>query len=522
MSETQPTAVHPTSVPPVEDVLDKFPVGIGFIDASSQLIFRNRRFRELLPSRDDAPDDPDVQPPLSDLPCFEDPDILAEFLDSLRIGKAQDIRWTQPGEQGGAKESILRIRGLPFEQSPNGGVLASVLIEDITDSERLRRHLNQAQRMESIGSLASAVAHDFNNILTAILSSVHLMKMTTDQNGDLAMPLNTIEKTALSAGQLAEQLLTLSRNRSVAPRELSVNVSILDARSLLERVLKEDIQLELDLAEQEWCVVADQSQILHTLVNLCLNAQDALGGRGIITIATRNVDRTGGRTVEGDLKPGHYVIISVTDAGTGIPREIMDRVFDPFFTTKESGTGLGLATAYSFAREQGGTVTIYSEVGKGTTVNVYLRARPHGPESDPAGSTSDASLYDGEETILLVDDEPLLLDLGREILALHGYSVLTAPSGEDALRVHDDNPARIPLVILDMAMPGMSGLETIRALRKRDPSIRVILSSGLHPSDRMADLLGSDVDAFVNKPYEVDRLAREVRRLLDTPGPPVA
>jgi CheY-like chemotaxis protein len=346
------------------------------------------------------------------------------------------------------------------------------------------------------------------------------MKMTTELGSELAKPLNTIEKTALSAGQLAEQLLTLSRNRSVAPRELSVNASILDARSLLERVLKEDIQLELDLAEEEWCVVADQSQILHTLVNLCLNAQDALGGRGIITVGTRNADRTGNRTVEGDLNPGHYVIISVTDAGSGILPEIRDRVFDPFFTTKESGTGLGLATAYSFAREQGGTVTIYSEVDKGTTVNVYLRARPHGPERGPADAESNASLYRGEETILLVDDEPLLVDLGREILALHGYDVLTAGSGEEALHVYDGSAGRIPLVILDMAMPGMSGLETIRALRNRDPSIRVILSSGFHPSDGMADLLGSDVDAFVNKPYEVDLLAREVRRLLDSTGQP--
>jgi CheY-like chemotaxis protein len=240
-----------------------------------------------------------------------------------------------------------------------------------------------------------------------------------------------------------------------------------------------------------------------------------MSGSGIITISTRNVDRTRQPMFEAGLESGHYVVISVTDQGVGIPTELMERVFDPFFTTKEGGTGLGLSTAYSYACEQGGTVTLYSEPDKGTTVNVYLRAEPKSPVRSIEQAEQPKGDLTGSETLLLVDDEPILLELGKEILALNGYSVITALSGEEALQVQATSKEPIPLAILDMAMPGINGLETLRRLRDRNPALKAILSSGFHPSPRMESLLASEVDSFINKPYEIDALAREVRRLLD-------
>lgn len=391
-----------------------------------------------------------------------------------------------------------------------------LLVEDITEGYRLKMQLGRAQRMESVGSLASAVAHDFNNILTVILSSVHLLKNDLSEDSKLCGPLDVIEGTALSAGDLAEQLLTLAKPSPAEKRVLDLNTVVSEAEPLLKRVLREGIRLTIDLERDMWSVRSDPSQILRTLVNLCINAQEAMSARGQITISTRNVDRSSSTRAEGGLEPGHYVLLSVSDEGCGIPAEVIDRVFDPFFTTKEGGTGLGLSTAYTFAKEQGGTVTLYSEEGRGTKINVYLRADPARavPVEISKGGIDESDLT-GTETILLVDDETLLLELGREILSLQGYNVITASTGEEAVDVFVSSNGRIPLAILDMAMPGMSGIETLRAIRTQDPEVRAIISSGFHTSEKMKKVLEGEVDAFINKPYEIDHLTREVRRVLD-------
>jgi signal transduction histidine kinase/ActR/RegA family two-component response regulator len=479
------------------------------------VVYLNEASRTLLAIRRES--DPDLLGhPLNDHPCFQNSESIPLLVDTLLRGQPLDFEWPKAGANGECRDQVLRLRGLPLENGASGGrVQAALLIEDVSDAVLLKRHLGQAQRMESVGNLASAVAHDFNNILTAILGSVHLVKEGVESDGPLMQPLRTIERTALSAGHLAEQLLTLSRSRETDPIELSVNSVILEAKSLLDRVLDEDIEVNLDLDDELWCVQADPTQILHTLVNLCLNAQEAMESEGSVTVATRNVERSGGPRFDADLDPGHYVVLSVTDEGPGIAAEVADRVFDPFFTTKEGGTGLGLSTAYTFARDQGGTATIYSEPGEGTTIKVYMKAEPWKTAVGSSEESEPTEDLTGDETILLVDDESILLELGREILSLHGYDVIAADSGEAALALHAARKEPIPLAILDMAMPGLSGLETIRELRTRDPGMRIILSSGFHPSTRMEHLLGTDVDAFVNKPYEIRVLAREVRRLLD-------
>ena len=500
---------------PLHGILDQFPLGIALLDGHGTVAYLNQACLDLL-TAGNHPSKGDISGAhLTEFPCFEHPTAHSAIVDPLLQNTPVDLRWPPEGSSIPDCEGVWRVRGLPMDLAHNNGVAAVLLVEDVTDTDRMRRHLGQAQRMESVGSLASAVAHDFNNILTAILGSVYLLKHEIGDQDTLREPLETIEHTALSAGELAEKLLTLSRSRTLEETELSVSAVVRESQTILTRVLSEGIQLRLDLTDEDWSVRSDPSQILHTLVNLCLNAQHAMNGRGIITISTHNADRTRLPMFEAGLEPGHYVVISVTDQGPGIPTELMDRVFDPFFTTKEGGTGLGLSTTYSYACEQGGTVTLYSEPDKGTTVKVYLREDPKSPVHPVERARHPEGDLTGSETLLLVDDEPILLELGKEILALNGYTVITALSGEEALQAQVTSKEPIPLAILDLAMPGINGLETLRRLRDRNPAIKAILSSGFHPSPKMESLLASEVDAFINKPYEIDALAREVRRLLD-------
>lgn len=489
---------------PMMRVLEKLPIGVALMNDTGDLLYRNPAFRDI----------------------SDDPRFLAAFQKLTNGEQVNDLlSLTRADENDREVEHTYRLRGFHLDGSSdknNGHSRSMMLVEDITESYRLKKNLSRAQRMESVGSMASAVAHDFNNILTVILQSVHLLKQNLPQDQAYLDPLDVIEGTTLSAGELAQQLLTLSKPRTSDGRDLDLNAVIKDALPILERVLHEGINLEFEFEEDLWSVHADPSQIMHILVNLCINAQEAMEGHGKINIATRKIDRSSLPKVEGGLGAGYYVLLSVSDEGPGIPPELTDRVFDPFFTTKEMGTGLGLSTAYTFAKEQGGTVTLYSEDGRGTRINLYLRAepRPPAPQVEQSASPVDHELT-GNETILLVDDEWLLLDLAREILSLQGYSIVTASSGEEAVETIISSEEQIPLVILDMAMPGMNGLETLRAIRAHDPDIRAIISSGFHASKKMREVVGAEVDAFVNKPYEIDHLVREVRRLLDS-GPIMA
>jgi len=479
-------------------VLDQLPLGVALMNSAGELLYVNPAYQAV----------------------SDDPRFSAAHL-QLHDGEPVNdlLSITRIDENDREVEHIYRLRGFHLDGvagNDNGRSGPMLLVEDITESYRLKRNLGRAQRMESVGSMASAVAHDFNNILTVILQSVHLLKQNLPQEEIYLDPLDVIERTTLSAGELAQQLLTLSKPKTSEGKELDLNGVITGALPVLERILQEGITLDYKFEEELWSVHSNPSQIMHILVNLCINAQEAMGGRGTITISTRNIDRSTIPQMEGGLDSGHYVLLSVSDKGPGIPSEIADRVFDPFFTTKETGTGLGLSTAWTFANEQGGTVTLYSEDGRGTKINLYLRAEPRRPvlanENQDARTDEELS---GTETLLLVDDERLLLDLAREILSLRGYSIITASSGEEAVEIISTTEEQIPLVILDMAMPGMTGLETLRAIRNHHPGVRAIISSGFHASGGMREVVGAEVDAFVNKPYEIEHLVREVRRLLD-------
>ncbi len=390
-----------------------------------------------------------------------------------------------------------------------------VLCMDLTERKSLEAQLLQAQKMESIGTLAGGIAHDFNNLLTGILgySSFLLTSLPADAPG--RAEIQAIEKTALRAADLTKRLLAFSRKAPVHFQALNLNELVRDTVHFLRRSIPKEIEVEVHCDPHLATVQADIGQMQQVLLNLCVNARDAMPDGGKLVIETLNVDlRVNSVHPSARGRTGRFVVLSVTDTGVGIPREEADRIFEPFYTTKEvgKGTGLGLAMVYGIVESHRGWVEVFSEVGVGTTFKVFLPAiKAKGGSAESA----QPSVERGDETILVVDDEPVVLQLATSLLEWHGYTVLTASDGEGALRVLSEKSAQIDLVILDLVMPRMSGHETFDRIRRLYPNLKVLLSSGWATENNdIDDLCRRGAVGFVQKPYQAYQLGSAVRQAL--------
>jgi PAS domain S-box-containing protein len=390
------------------------------------------------------------------------------------------------------------------------------LCMDLTERKSLEAQLLQAQKMESIGTLAGGIAHDFNNLLTGILgySSFLLATLPTDAQGKAEI--QAIEKTALRAADLTKRLLAFSRKAPVDFQPLNLNEVVQDTVHFLRRSMPKEIEVDVHCDPELPTVEADLGQMQQVLLNLCVNARDAMPKGGRLVIETQHVDIDSGSAHQRPRgRAGRFVVISVTDTGVGIPRRETKRIFEPFYTTKEvgKGTGLGLAMVYGIVESHHGWVDVFSEVGVGTTFKVFLPAAEARTDKDEATAPL---VEQGDETILVVDDEPVILELAASLLEWHGYTVLTASDGEGALRVLSDRADEIHLVILDLVMPRMSGEELFGKIRELYPELKVLLSSGWTPDSSDLDLLRErGAMGFVQKPYQVYQLGRAVRQALD-------
>ncbi len=391
---------------------------------------------------------------------------------------------------------------------------------DLTEQRRLEEQFLQSQKVQAIGQLTGGVAHDFNNILTAIIGYSELTLPALDPNSATLGYVQEIRKAAERAASLTRQLLAFSRKQALKPRVLNLEAIVADMEKMLRRVLGEEIDL-VSIAEphsEERNVKADLTQIEQVLLNLAVNARDAMSGRGTLTIETRKTvlnDREARRL--GDLAPGEYLLLSVSDTGCGMPPEVQEHIFEPFFTTKEEGkgTGLGLATCEGIIRQSGGHITLESTIGKGTTFLIHLPL-VHETAEEPVVKAVDQGLVpEGHETVLLVEDEPMLLELGQTVLSDLGYDVLVAENGSAALRLVLENPTRrIDLLLTDVIMPEMGGRELVEQLRTLSPETKVIFCSG-YTED--AIFSGGGIEAgvfFLQKPYTVEGVALKVRSVL--------
>jgi two-component system, cell cycle sensor histidine kinase and response regulator CckA len=394
---------------------------------------------------------------------------------------------------------------------------------DLTDLKKaeeeriaLQSQLSEAQKMEAIGTLASGIAHDFNNLLQVTLGySELLLDGKTEKDSDYE-ELQRIYSAARSGAELVQNLLTFCRKVEPQLVTLSLNQQIVHVEKLLFRTIPKMIDIRLEMARDLQPVSADPTRIEQVLMNLAVNARDAMPEGGTLTVLTRNVVFDGEYCKRyPNAKPGPYVMLAVTDTGKGMEPEVLDHIFEPFFTTKElgRGTGLGLAMVYGIVKQHGGQIGCISEVGLGTRFELYFPAIA--PDQEPAGDASAVMPAFGTETVLLVDDESAVRELGERILRKGGYTVLTAANGHEALDTYANERDRIALVILDLIMPGMGGKDCLRGLRSLDPSVRVLVASGLGSDGVAKECRDLGAGGFVAKPFRLKELLIHVRKILD-------
>jgi two-component system cell cycle sensor histidine kinase/response regulator CckA len=396
-----------------------------------------------------------------------------------------------------------------------------VTLRDISTRKALEAQLFQAHKMEAIGTLAGGVAHDFNNILQAITGFAQLLMMGKDP-GDPDYPkIQAIEQAARKAGDLTRQLLVFSRKVEAKLRPLDLNHEVEQAQRLLERTIPKMIGIELHLSGDLGIINGDPVQIEQVMMNLAVNARDAMpdGGRLIFRTERVVLDEGISMTQPGAV-PGEYVRLSISDTGHGMAPNVLEHIFEPFYTTKEAGkgTGLGLAMVYGIVKGHGGHIKCSSRVGEGTVFDLYFPIFQM-EVSRPREERPEEVIHRGSETILLVDDEESLLDIGKETLKRQGYDVLTANSGEAAIEAYDGEGKTVDLVILDLNMPGMGGLKCLAALRDMNPRARVIIASGYLADDQLRESVRFGASAFVAKPYKLSDLLKAIREVLDRVRP---
>jgi len=394
----------------------------------------------------------------------------------------------------------------------------NAMAEDITEHRLLEDRLRQAQKMEAIGRLAGGVAHDFNNLLTGILGCADLLMETLGPDAPGRDDVAEIRQAAVRAADLTRQLLAFSRQQVLAPQVLDLNALVGNMEKMLKRLIGEHIELRAALAPELGAVKADAGQLEQVIVNLAVNARDAMPDGGRLTIETRNAQLDATYVEEHTpVVPGAYVLLAVTDSGTGMDAETKSHIFEPFFTTKElgKGTGLGLPTVFGVVKQSGGYVWVYSEPGQGTTFKIYLPRVAETAAAAAPRAAEPASLR-GSETILLVEDDETVRGLTRRLLVARGHTVVLASQGEEALQLAQRHAGRIHLLVTDVVMPGMSGRELADRMQALLPGIKVLFLSGYTDDAIVRHGVLEPGVAFLQKPFAADALARKVREVLDT------
>jgi PAS domain S-box-containing protein len=501
-----------------QTLLQHAPIGILSIDKDGRFTYANPKFTQIFGY--DLSDVPDGRTWFR--AAYPDPlyrkQIICDWIN--------DLKTHQPGEKRprvydvickDGDKKVVNFIPVSLEAGEN-----LVVCEDITERLTLEDQLQHAQKMEAVGILAGGVAHDFNNLLQGISGYTQLLMMDKNTGDPDLGKLKSIEKAIARAAQLVRQLLLFSRKDAAERRSVDLSQEMGQVVRILERTIPRMIDIELHPGVRLWTVKADPAQIEQALLNLGINAADAMPDGGRLIIQTRNVvmDENHARQQIG-APPGNYVLLTVSDTGCGMDKETLDHIFEPFFTTKGigKGTGLGLASVYGIIKGHGGYIHCESSSGQGTTFKIYLpaighedaAAFPHSLETPPEG---------GAETILVVDDVPDIRWLASQTLQRFGYKVLTAASGEEALQLHTGRKEPIDLTILDLGMPGIGGNRCLKELLAINPLAKILIASGYLGDDTVKKNLDSGAAGFIGKPYQLTELLHRVRSILGERGHP--
>jgi PAS domain S-box-containing protein len=449
---------------------------------------------------------------IADLLCAGDRRELEKTISSLEASdelKAESRHTTRSGERIIAESRWTLVRN--DEGEPDYYLIINT---DITDQKRTEEHLLRAQRMESIGTLAGGIAHDLNNILSPIMMAADMMR--TNPDGDTTRWVGMIKENAERGADLIKQVLTFARG--MAGERVTVNLKhlIKEIVSVLKETLPRSIKIEYDIEPELWTISADPTQIHQVLMNVCLNARDAMPDGGTLTIHAGNIsidDNYARMNI--DARAGSYLLLTITDSGTGMSKDVINRIFDPFFTTKDvgKGTGLGLATTMTIVKSHDGFINVYSEPAKGTKFSIYLPSAEEHVVSSKAGDGNQSARGNGE-LILVVDDEESIREVTAATLSTNGYRTLTAADGLEALDVYENSSAEITAVLTDMAMPNLDGAAMIAKLRTINPALKIVAMSGMIHENQSADLQKLGVEKLLPKPFTAEKLLTTLAEVL--------
>jgi signal transduction histidine kinase len=446
----------------------------------------------------------------------------------VKFGDLVTIHADQTASDGAFHQAELELpeeRRVPIELSssplwsdysePVGTVW---VLHDISQRKELEDQLRQSQKLEAIGRLAGGVAHDFNNLLTVIMGYCNLILDTGDTHDGIRTDVEGIQNAAQRAVSLTRQLLAFSRHQVMKPRIIDVNNLILEMEKMIRRLITEDVTMHFYLDATKSHVHVDPGQIEQVLINLAVNARDAMPDGGTLVIQTHNETLERPQQTPVDLvPPGRYVVVTVRDTGVGIDGQILSKVFDPFFTTKEDGkgTGLGLSTVYGIVQQSGGYINVETSPGNGTSFSIYLTQRSPVEDAEHEGEDGNSQSR-GHETILVVEDEDFVRTLVTKILSRKGYNVLEARNGGEALLICEQYQEPIDMLVSDLVMPHMDGNKLAARLKQERPDIRLLLMSG-YPDKTIQERGAPDPSiAFIHKPFNAEAFGRKVREILDS------
>ncbi|HOE11627.1 MAG TPA: PAS domain S-box protein [bacterium] len=506
-----------------QELYDNAPVGYHEIDIEGRIVRVNRTEAEMLGyAREEM-----LGRLVTDFVAEAQREAAAEAVRLKLAGAIPTRRFERTYIRKDGEEVRVAIEE-NLVRDPRGRIVGiRSVLQNITELKRLEEQLRQAQKMEAIGQLAGGIAHDFNNLLTGIIGNLSLAEVLA--SSEIRHYLGNATVAAERAVNLVRQLLTFSRKSRIVLRTVDLNTLVEEIYHLISETIDRRIEIVVNTQENLPCILADASQINSILMNFCINARDAInmilehqalpqriGDQFSIEIGTQTVeiDDVYCRT-HLNTQPGTYVLLTVSDNGIGMDEATRRHIFEPFFTTKEvgQGTGMGLAGAYGIIHQHGGWINFYTEYGKGTTFKIYLPAIKE--ESATPASTPPDDVPGGTETILLVDDEEMIRNLGQTVLESYGYTVIVAQDGKEAINLYLKNRGIIDLVILDLSMPHLSGREVLQQLRGIDADVKVIVSSGYGLNGQSENLGRIGVKYFISKPYRPMDLASEVRKVLD-------
>ena len=492
---------------------EKAPVGIALIDPQGRVTESNRTFRDLLRSQGDV-----AGLSLIDMAVPDDRAALqSAIIDQQDTGRqtVHEIRF-----HGGELICTVYVTRMAAPDGATAGFIAHFI--DVTEQKNLEVQFAQSQKMQAVGQLAGGIAHDFNNLLTAMIGFSDLLLLRHRPGDQSFADIMQIKQNANRAANLVRQLLAFSRQQTLQPRQLVITDILAELSHLLARLIGENIELKMIHGRDLGLVKADQGQLEQVVINLAVNARDAMADGGALTIRTANVIVAEDKMHKGEIMPkGEYVVVEVEDSGCGIPQEILDRIFDPFFSTKEvgAGTGLGLSTVYGIVKQTGGFIFVDSVVGRGTIFSLFLPHFAGGAESGiPIGEIEAPVQKDlsGIGNVLLVEDEEAVRAFGSRALRNKGYNVLEANSGEQALEVLRDSAEQIDLLITDVVMPKVDGPTLVKTVRESHPDLKVIFISG-YTEDNFRQKLGEDEGIhFLPKPFSLKQLAAKVKEVMSS------